>query len=196
MIKTNYELRNPKWGLKKYILDNFNLELFKIINDIDPKSILAAGCGEGFEFRTLKKKGFLKNRKVIGIDISKDALKIAKKDYPEISFFQGDIYKLDFKDNSFDFVMCCETLEHLKKPILALKECKRVSKKYILVTIPNQPLFRISNLLLLKYIKNLGDFPTHLHSWTKSKFANLLKPHFKIMKIKTSYFWNIFLLKK
>ena len=40
----------------------------------------------------------------------------------------GDVTKMPFKDASFDYVACFETLEHVKDPVQAMREIYRVLK--------------------------------------------------------------------
>lgn len=40
----------------------------------------------------------------------------------------GDVVNLPFKENTFDFVICLETLEHVKNPFRAMDEIYRVLK--------------------------------------------------------------------
>jgi len=49
---------------------------------------------------------------------------------------KGDIQMMPFRDKSFDYVLCFETLEHLENPILGLRELARVSIKKIFISIP------------------------------------------------------------
>lgn len=46
-----------------------------------------------------------------------------------VEFRKADIYDLPFKDETFDSVIICFVLEHLRNPLQALKETKRVLKK-------------------------------------------------------------------
>lgn len=50
----------------------------------------------------------------------------------------SDIRQLPFSDNAFDMVMACEILEHMPfvESKQAMKELARVSKKYVLITLP------------------------------------------------------------
>lgn len=51
----------------------------------------------------------------------------------------ASVLDLPFKDNKFDTVLCAEVLEHLefKDFVKALKELRRVSSKWIIITIPH-----------------------------------------------------------
>lgn len=48
-----------------------------------------------------------------------------------------NVNKLPFNDNSFDVVTCFDVLHHVEKIDEALKEMKRVTKKYIILVEPN-----------------------------------------------------------
>lgn len=93
-------------------------------------SILEVGCGDGRIVNQL----IGKYENICGLDISKEGLKSVKT-----TKVKGSIENLPFQDNSFDIVMCCEVLEHLPYPIYnkALGELERVSKEYILISVPN-----------------------------------------------------------
>jgi len=47
-----------------------------------------------------------------------------------------DVMELDkhYKENEFDFVQCCETLEHVANPKLALQQLKRVARKAVFLS--------------------------------------------------------------
>jgi ubiquinone/menaquinone biosynthesis C-methylase UbiE len=67
-------------------------------------TILDVGCGSGQEAVFLAKCGY----KVIGVDISANALriaeKLAKKAKVEVDWRQGSVYKLPVEDASIDFI--------------------------------------------------------------------------------------------
>ena len=87
-------------------------------------SILDSGCGEGYYtegiFDTLLSMG--KEPLVAGIDISKDAVKLAAKRVKGAEFAVASAYHLPFADESFDFVINCFS------PLCA-SEFQRVLKK-------------------------------------------------------------------
>ena len=64
-----------------------------------------------------------------------------KSIYPEIMFIQSDARNTDLEDNSFDVVHSNATIEHVgtsDDQINFLKECIRVSKKYVFLQTPNK----------------------------------------------------------
>ena len=44
---------------------------------------------------------------------------------------------MPFEDNSFDYVMSFQCVEHLPNPLKALSEMSRVARKKVFVSIPN-----------------------------------------------------------
>ena len=108
----------------------------KIFLDIiqSDKKVLDVGSGNGNLAIALARN----NNKVIGIDISTVALKTAHKRFEQLhdkkklsmTFQYGDARKLDFEDNSFDFVVSHDVIEHISENdfLVHLKEIERVLK--------------------------------------------------------------------
>ena len=99
---------------------------------LDRTKILDLGCGSGYWTKRINDK----IAKTIGVDVSDEFLKKAKKDYPELEFYKMDFHKLEFEDESFDCVYADNVLEHSPHPQKALKEIYRVlTKKGLLVAL-------------------------------------------------------------
>ena len=93
--------------------------------------LLDAGCGPGNITAGLSR--LVPNGKVIGVDSSTKIIQEAQRDfgrdtYSNLSFQVGDIYELEFPDNTFDVVYAHQVLQHLHEPVSALKEFRRVLK--------------------------------------------------------------------
>lgn len=191
---TNYIKHSNSNPIQKYLIDNFYKGLFKMIKPLRPIKVLDIGCGEGFTLKKLEEKKIGKT--LIGIDNSNAAIKIGKKIYPHLDLRKGDIYQLDFKDGEFDLVICTEVLEHLKDPQSALLEIKRVSKKYIVFSVPNEPFFIMANFLRGKYLKRFGNHPEHINHWTFITFPSFLRKNgLVVAKKKYPFAWSLILAK-
>lgn len=109
------------------------------IEKTEPKTILEAGCGRGFYMHAATMFPFIKE--IHGIDVNDEYLKVAKKHIKDkrVHLRNASIYELPYPDNSFDFVMCSEVLEHLTDDSKALEEMKRVLKKggTLVASVPN-----------------------------------------------------------
>ncbi|MBI2108814.1 MAG: class I SAM-dependent methyltransferase [Parcubacteria group bacterium] len=99
-------------------------------------SMLDVGCGAGHYLNSYDRQLKGKKYTYVGIDASKRYVDIAKKVYAErgnVSFRVGSIYKLPFKNKSFDIVVCNNVLLHLPEIKQAIKELNRVAKKVVII---------------------------------------------------------------
>lgn len=126
MLKSHYrdifENQDTHWWYKG--MESINKAfLDKYLPSKKGLKILDAGCGPGAALTYLSSYG-----DVIGIDISDEALKYAKK---RGKVEKGDITKIQFKDKSFDVVVCLDVLYHfwVKEDMVAIRELHRILKK-------------------------------------------------------------------
>ena len=90
--------------------------------------------------------------------------------------------------------MCLEVVEHLKYVENVIKELERVGSKYILVSVPREPIWRILNMIRGKYWINFGNTPGHLNHWNSASFISMLKKYFKILKVFKPLPWTVVLM--
>jgi SAM-dependent methyltransferase len=184
-----YRSRNP---LQKFLLFKFLKEITNTIESLKFNSLLDAGCGEGFVLKKLQEENMLPGN-AVGIDISREALKKAQFLLKEVEFKKGDIVDLPFKRNSFDLVICMEVLEHIRDYKKALRELIRVSDKYILVSVPWEPIFSLGNMARGKNVHRLGRDPQHVNFWSYKEMKSLLKDHeLDIVCSKIVFPWQVF----
>lgn len=177
---------------------NFFQNLLKLIVLLKPFNILNIGCGEGFDIKNIYQKGKM-NFECCCMDLNFDALKMTKKLLCHLPFhaINGDIYYLPFKLDSFDLILCLEVLEHLAFPEKALDELSRHFNGHCIFSVPNEPLYRLTRMLLFRQnVRQFGDHPEHLNHWSKNKFARLIKKYFIIDQIITPFPWTIVLCHK
>jgi ubiquinone/menaquinone biosynthesis C-methylase UbiE len=146
---------------------------------------LDIGCGPGTFI------GLIKKAESIGIDISKNQILYAKKNYSNNhkSFYVFK-KKIPLKDNSIDTITLIELIEHLNKIDLAklMFECMRILKKNgkIIITTPNY--FSLWPLLelILNFISPISYKHQHINKFDKKKLKNFLINHnLKIDKIES-----------
>jgi len=97
------------------------LDLLQVKNG----NILDVGCGGGYLLSLVERKGLT----TYGIDISKKAVEIARKNAPKSKIFVGDAEHILWKDCAFDYVTCLGSLEHLPDISQGVKEISRVLKE-------------------------------------------------------------------
>jgi SAM-dependent methyltransferase len=84
--------------------------------------LLDVGCGPGTITADLAQR--VAPGRVVGIDLVSVADADSAPD--NVSFTTGDVYALDFDDESFDVVHAHQVLQHLTRPVDALREMRRV----------------------------------------------------------------------
>jgi SAM-dependent methyltransferase len=88
--------------------------------------VLEAGCGIGSQTVTLAANSPGAN--IISIDVSEASLDEARQRVSGVDFQRADIFALPFAERSFDHVFVCFVLEHLQRPVAALRHLARVVK--------------------------------------------------------------------
>ena len=94
--------------------------------------VLEAGCGIGAQTIILAKNS--PGALITSVDISEDSLKraeekIRQEGITNVSFRQGDIFRLPFEPASFDHIFVCFVLEHLAEPQSALETLRPLLKE-------------------------------------------------------------------
>ena len=192
----NYKKHTHKNPIQRLLLNNFFRNLVNLTKAKTVDSILDVGCGEGFTLNRLKENGI--GKKLEGIESLQAAIDLGKKTYPDIKIVKGSIYELPYKDNSFDLVLCTEVLEHLEKPQDAIKELVRVSKKYLVISVPNEPFFMLAQLIRGRNWSRLGNDIEHINHWTMFSFSKFIKQNsnVRILAKKFPFAWTMLLLEK
>ena len=87
--------------------------LKQILPDFCGKRVLDLGCGYGWHCRYAIERGAAS---VVGIDISKKMLEVArsKTPYPQVEYRLGAIEDMDFPDESFDVVLSSLALHYVE----------------------------------------------------------------------------------
>ncbi len=159
---TNYfRWKNYKtWSIAKYIQKgNY--------------AVLDVGCSSGelisFTHKSKGSKGY-------GLDISKIAIREARKRHPECTFTLGSAEAPPFSNNTFDYIICYDLLEHVNHPERAVKEFARILK-------PNGKLI-LQYETADRYSEKLRDLDRKNHtknSWIHGeKFLPVVRKHFKV----------------
>jgi len=120
---------------KNHYVSNGRASLFdhvyNIISNMKPVSLLDVGCGPG----DLLKRDII-TPFVVGLDYSFVATRCtqsASRARPLLA----DAVAIPIKSDSFDCVACIETLEHVDEPGMIARELERVSRKYVVVSVPD-----------------------------------------------------------
>lgn len=185
-------MRKPsnKYSFEQYCYPDRWSSYYRQIREVlslKPKSVLEIGVGDGFFGNYIKSN----------TDTSYKNLDSDSNLKPDIL---ASVDKIASNDNSFDLVCAFEVLEHLPFEMFekSLLEMKRVSNKYVIISLPHfgPPVKFLLKLPFLKEIKISFKIPflkKHIlngeHFWeigkrgcSVKKIRNILKKHFKIEK--------------
>lgn len=99
------------------------------------KRLLDLGCGTGYLLKGADERGL----ETYGIDISDEAVKIAKRISPNSKIIEGRGEKINFPDNFFDYLICIGALEHFIDMEKGIDEIIRVAQEDALfcIVVPN-----------------------------------------------------------
>jgi len=110
----------------------------------------------------------------IGIDLSENMLKEAKKRVKKGNFMKMDMKKkLDFPKESFDGIWCCVTFSHIKK-----KEVPKILKEFKRVLKPRGHLYlsvRKGNGEAIEKDKKYNNLPIHMSYYKPKEIEKYLK---------------------
>ena len=118
---------------------------YQLAKNICPRHglILDAACGLGYGAHILGSNN--KNSKIIGMDVSEEAVLYARKNFSpfnnNLSFKKVDVEEVGeiFNPDSFDLICSFETIEHLKSPDIFIQGIQKVLKKdgKFICSVPN-----------------------------------------------------------
>ena len=154
-----------------------------------PASVLEVGCGQGWLLASVAEA--LPEARLDGLDIREDALALARTLVPSATFIVGDAARLPYEDGSFDMVVCSEVLEHVAEPSVVLAEIRRVGRGRAVLSVPHEPWFWGANLIRGKHRKTLGNFPGHIHHFTRGGFQRLLGRAYAEVEVVSSFPWLV-----
>jgi SAM-dependent methyltransferase len=155
---TSYNQKAKEWAERMRSGKNFAhtyLEkpaMYGKLPDLKNKMVLCIGCGSGEECAHLLSLGA---KKVVGIDLSKELIAIAKKSYPDAEFFAMDMAKMKFPDSSFDFVYSSLAMHYLKDWRPALKNIyKNLKPKGTFLFSTHHPVYWSAEIIVDKNKKS------------------------------------------
>lgn len=170
-----------KGGISRKYWDYRDQRIFSYIKN--ERKIIDIGCGEGITLQKLLHR--FPEKDVSGIDVSWGNVEICKK--YELPVKKGNVYNLEFEDESFDCCIFMEVIEHLEYPLKALKEIHRVlrNRGLLLLLFPNDSIFKLARIFTFKFKEAFYNYE-HLKQWTPRKIRKVLKENgFDILQQKS-----------
>jgi SAM-dependent methyltransferase len=178
------------------LMAGFEGTLDELFTQADPQSLLDVGCGEGvLTHQWAQRLG--DQRRVVGIDLDDPALHAewAKRSAPNLEYRVMKAENLPFADDEFDAATAIEVLEHVPDAEHTVAEMARVAKRWLLASVPREPLWRGLNMARGAYWKDLGNTPGHLNHWSKRSFVALLSRHGEVVQARSPFPWTMLLVR-
>ena len=139
--------------------------------------ILDVGCGEGFQISYISQS----STNVVGIDLSMERLKEARKRLKRPDFLCASSESLPFKPQIFNRILCLELLEHLQDPSETLEEIEFVLKEAgtLIVSVPYKEHIVSTQCI---HCGKLTPLWGHIHSFDEQKLVSLLPDSFRVVQ--------------
>lgn len=181
-----YGSRNP---IERHLVRRFLEDLGALVDQTGASHIHEVGCGEGVLIASLARPG----RTLCASDCSMEVIRKAAQRHgnlnPPIVFEAVALEHLDSKRHGAQLIVCCEVLEHVSDPVGALARLQCLAQPYLLASVPREPLWRLLNMLRLKYLPVFGNTPGHQHHWSTASFVSLLNQHFHVLEVRRPLPW-------
>ena len=187
-----YGSTNP---VVRRLMAGFHSSLDELWDSADPASILDVGCGEGVLTYEWAQK--LDGGRIVGIDLDDPQLHALweTRSAPNLEYRVMKAEGLPFADREFDMATAIEVLEHVPDPAATLAEMARCAERWLLVSVPREPVWRMVNMARGAYWKSLGNTPGHVNHWSKRSFAQLLSRYGAVSEVRSPFPWTMLLVR-
>jgi 2-polyprenyl-3-methyl-5-hydroxy-6-metoxy-1,4-benzoquinol methylase len=186
-----YGSQNP---VVRRLMAGFESTLDELWGRAAPESILDVGCGEGV--LTEQWADRIGGGRIVGIDLDDPKLRAEweERRRDNLEYRVEDATHLSFADGEFDMATAIEVLEHVPDPERTVAEMARVAERWLLVSVPREPLWRGLNLVRGAYVKDLGNTPGHVNHWSKRSFVAMLSRHGSVREVRSPFPWTMALV--
>jgi len=187
-----YGSTNP---VVRRLMSGFERTLDELFTQAAPQSILDVGCGEGVLVEKWARR--LGDKRVVGIDLEDETLQAEweHRQAPNLEYRVMKAENLPFADGEFDMATAIEVLEHVPDPAHTVAEMARAANRWLLVSVPREPLWRGLNMARGAYLRDLGNTPGHLNHWSKRSFVSLLSRHGEVVEARSPFPWTMLLVR-
>jgi 2-polyprenyl-3-methyl-5-hydroxy-6-metoxy-1,4-benzoquinol methylase len=187
-----YGSANP---VVRRLMANFHRELDALFSQAAPSSLLDVGCGEGIITAAWARE--VEPGPVVGVDLEDPLLRREweGRGAPGLEFRTMQAERLEFADGEFEMVSAIEVLEHVRDPWQALAEMSRCTSRWMLLSVPREPVWRAMNLARGAYWGSLGNTPGHLHHWSSRSFVSLLGQYGTVVAVRRPFPWTMALVR-
>ncbi len=187
-----YGSTNP---VVRRLMAGFHRALDDLWEQARPRSVLDVGCGEGVLTNLWAER--LGEGRVVGIDLDDEKLRAewATRERPNLELRCEEATSLSFAEGEFDLAAAIEVLEHVPDAEATVAEMARVAERYLLVSVPREPMWRGLNMARGAYWRSLGNTPGHVNHWSKRSFESMLSRHGTVEEARSPFPWTMLLVR-
>ncbi|KVK77448.1 methyltransferase type 11 [Burkholderia cepacia] len=194
VVGNNYDKYGSTNPIVRHLMRGFDGALTDVVAQAAPSSIHEIGCGEGYWVLRWRQQGL----QATGSDFSGRVIELARENavtqgVDPAHFSRQDVYRIGAHDIQADLVVCCEVLEHLEEPEIALRNIQALGARHVIFSVPREPIWSAMNLARGKYIAALGNTPGHVQRWSKRAFIKFISTRFDIVCVRTPLPWTMLL---
>ncbi len=177
------------------LMAGFHRDLDALFAQASPASLLDVGCGEGIITEAWAPQ--VEPGPVVGVDLEDQQLRREweRRAGGNLEFRTMQAERLDFADGAFEMVSAIEVLEHVRDPWQVLAEMSRCSSRWLLVSVPREPVWRATNMARGAYWRSLGNTPGHLNHWSSRSFVSLLGQYGTVVAVRRPFPWTMALVR-
>jgi len=172
-----YHAHQPVYGLWSNYCEPGRMQRYAItwqllcaLQELPFRSLLDAGAAEGYTQALIQT---LFSTKTVGVDLSPKGC-LRSREIHHLHAAAADLHSLPFREESFDAVVCSETLEHVYQPTLAVKEMLRVARIALVLSVPQEKEETIRSNL------QEGIPHAHIHRFTPDCFDEWRRQGFQV----------------
>ena len=136
--------------------------------------------------------------RIVGIDLDDPSCKAAWEHAPArrtSSTASSRPTNLPFADNEFEMATAIEVLEHVPEPATRSPRWRACAERYLLVSVPREPLWRGLNMARGAYWKDLGNTPGPRQPLVQARVRQgALAPVGKVVEARSPFPWTMLLV--
>jgi ubiquinone/menaquinone biosynthesis C-methylase UbiE len=182
-----YENPNP---IAKYLTNRFFSTLGELLRQLPQSArVLEIGCGPGES--TPRIQSLIGTRYLESSEFDRRLVDLLLSNGFPFTLNQESVCDLQRAADEFDCILLLEVLEHVDDFQSALSEIFRVASKSVIISVPNEPIWRIVNVLRGKYLPELGNTPGHINHWSSSKIVSLVSNFGRVTEVRKPFPWTM-----
>jgi 2-polyprenyl-3-methyl-5-hydroxy-6-metoxy-1,4-benzoquinol methylase len=186
-----YDKYSTLHPIERRLVSGFLAQLEQLVERTGAHEAHEVGCGEGELALRLAARGLRVRGSDAFAEVIGEARRRAAAAGADVDYEVTPVQELDPGRDAAELVLCCEVLEHLDDPAAALETLTALAQPWLLVSVPREPLWRALNLARLKYVRDLGNTPGHLHHWSRGRFLRFLESRLEVVEVRSPLPWTM-----